>query len=98
MPVALTAAFPHVHEGNLYSRRLAVDGVERSYHELIMWTSQFGYVGLPATVVPIGLTPRGVPVGMQIVGPHLGDRTTLAFAREVERICGGYQVPPLGRI
>ena len=94
-PVAMVAAFPHVHEGHLYSRRLDVDGVERSYHELIMWTSQFGYVGLPSTVVPVGLSPRGVPVGIQVVGPHFGDRTTLAFARHIERVLGGYQVPPI---
>lgn len=96
-PVAMVAAFPHVHEGHLYSRRLDVDGVERSYHQLIMWTSQFGYVGLPSTVVPIGLTPRGVPVGIQVVGPHHGDRTTLAFARHIEQVLGGYQVPPIAR-
>lgn len=94
-PVSMVAAFPHVHEGHLYSRRLDVDGEERSYHQVIMWTSQFGYVGLPATVVPIGISPRGVPVGLQIVGPHFGDRTVLEFARHVERICGGYQVPPI---
>jgi len=94
-PVALVAAFAHMHEGNLYSRSLDVDGAARPYYDLIKWTSQFGYVGLPSTVVPVGLTPRGVPVGIQIIGPALGDRTTLEFARHVERICGGYQPPPL---
>ena len=93
-PVAHVAAFPHTQEGTLYDRTLMVDGVERPYTELIMWTSQFGYVGLPSTVVPIGIAPRGVPVGIQVVGPHLGDRTTLAFARHLERLLGGYQVPP----
>jgi len=94
-PVAHVAAFPHDHDGTLYERNLTVDGVDRPYSHLIMWTSQFGYVGLPSTVVPIGLTDRGVPVGIQIVGPHLHDRTTLAFARFIEQLLGGYQVPPL---
>lgn len=93
-PVAITAAFAHMHEGNLYTRTLEIDGRERSYTDLIKWTAQFGYVGLPSTVVPVGLSPRGVPVGIQVVGPHLGDRTTLAFARYLERLLGGYQVPP----
>lgn len=93
-PVAHVAAFPHQHEGTLYDRTLVVDGVERPYTEVIMWTSQFGYVGLPSTVVPVAITPRGVPVGIQVVGPHLGDRTTLAFARHLEQLLGGYQPPP----
>ena len=94
-PVAHVGAFPHTQTGSLYSRELTVDGVERPYSELIMWTSQFGYVGLPATVVPIAIAPRGVPIGIQVVGPHLGDRTTLAFARHIEQLLGGYRVPPM---
>ena len=93
-PVAHVAAFPHQQQGTLYDRTLLVDGVERPYNEVIMWTSQFGYVGLPSTVVPVAVSPRGVPVGIQVVGPHLGDRTTLAFARHLEELLGGYQVPP----
>ena len=49
--------------------------------------------GLPATAVPIERTDTGLPVGIQIVGPYLEDRTTLAFARLVEREFGGF-VPP----
>ncbi len=97
-PVSFSAAFEHQHEGNLYTRRLQVDGVERPYADLIAWTSQFGYVYLPATVVPVGLTADGLPVGLQIVGPYLGDRTTLEFARYVESLLGGYQVPPIARL
>ena len=96
-PVAIVAAFEHQHEGGLYTRVLNVGGKERAYSELIVWTSQFGYVGLPATAVPIMISPRGVPIGMQVVGPHLGDRTTLQFARHLEQVMGGYQVPPMAR-
>ena len=93
-PVAITAAFPHMHEGTLYSRNLCIDGVDRPYSQLIVWTAQFGYVGLPSTVVPVGLTSNGLPVGIQVIGPYLGDRSTLAFARHIEALLGGYQVPP----
>ena len=93
-PVAICAAFPHMPDGNLYSRTLDIDGVQRPYADLIKWTAQFGYVGLPSTVVPVGFTPQGLPVGIQVVGPHLGDRTTLAFARHLEQLLGGYQPPP----
>ena len=97
-PVAFVGAFEHQHEGTLYTRTLTVDGRVRPYSDLIVWTSQFGYVYLPSTVVPVGLTKGGVPVGIQVVGPYLGDRTTLEFARYVELLLGGYRVPPIALI
>ena len=60
----------------------------------------FGWVGLasvaylPATVVPVGRAAAGLPVGIQIVGPFLVDRTTLAVARHVEGLLGGFVPPP----
>lgn len=94
-PTAFIAAFEHIDGGNLYTRTLEVDGTTRPYADLIAWTTQFGYVYLPATVVPAGRTPSGLPVGLQIVGPFMGDRTTLEFARFVESVTGGYKAPPL---
>lgn len=94
-PVAFSTAFPHVEEGNLYTRQLPGDHGNRPYADLLSWTVQFGYVHLPSTVVPAGWTPSGLPVGIQIVGPYLGDRTTLEFARVVESITGGWRVPPV---
>ena len=97
-PVAFIPAFPHLQEGNVYSRRITVDGGERDYADLLAWTTQFGYVYLPSTVVPVGWTPDGLPVGVQVVGPYLGDRSTLAFARLLESLLGGYRVPPIAQI
>jgi amidase len=97
-PVAFTAAFPHIHEGNVYSRRIAVEGTERDYADLLAWTTQFGYVYLPSTVVPVGWTTDGLPVGIQVVGPYLGDRSTLAFAKFLETLLGGYQIPPIAEL
>ncbi|MCH1614861.1 MAG: amidase [Acidimicrobiales bacterium] len=97
-PVAITAAFHHQIEGNLYTRTLDVDGEDRPYADLIVWTSQFGYVYLPSTVVPVGKTKRGLPIGIQVVGPYLGDRTTIEFAKYIEQLLGGYEVPPLAKI
>ena len=97
-PVAFVPAFEHIADGNLYTRTLHVDGVDRPYAHLIAWTTQFGYVYLPSTVVPAGWTSDGLPVGLQIVGPYLGDATTIEFAKFVEAITGGYRVPPLARL
>jgi amidase len=49
---------------------------------------------LPATVVPVGLTGAGLPVGIQIVGPYLEDRTMLVVARCIEELLGGFVPPP----
>ncbi|MDH4146682.1 MAG: amidase [Acidimicrobiia bacterium] len=97
-PVAVVAAFPHSHEGTVYTRPIDVDGVTRSFADLICWTSLIGYVYLPSTVVPVGWTADGLPVGIQIVAPYLEDRTALAFATQVERVLGGYRPPPRAQL
>lgn len=51
-------------------------------------------------MVPVGLVAggtAGLPVGVQIVGPFLGDRTTLAVAAVVEQLMGSVGTPPLLR-
>jgi len=94
-PVAFTAAFEHQTQGNLYTRTLPTSMGDRAYADLIAWTTQFGYVYLPATVVPAGWTPDGLPVGIQIVGRYLGDHTCLAMAARLENLLGGYRIPPI---
>jgi Asp-tRNA(Asn)/Glu-tRNA(Gln) amidotransferase A subunit family amidase len=50
-------------------------------------------LGLPATVAPIDRSPSGLPVGVQIIEPYLGDRTTIMLAELLEREFGGF-IPP----
>jgi amidase len=45
-------------------------------------------------VAPIGRSPSGLPIGVQIIGPFLEDRTTIAFAGLMEREFGGFVSPP----
>jgi amidase len=49
---------------------------------------------LPATAVPVGRTPARLPVGFQVVGPYLEDRTPIDFARRLADVIGGYESPP----
>ena len=45
--------------------------------------------------MPIGKSPEGLPIGVQIIGGYLEDRTTIAFAELIEREFGGFTPPPL---
>jgi amidase len=49
---------------------------------------------LPATVAPIERSASGLLIGVQIIGPYLEDRTTIAFAALIERQFGGFVPPP----
>ena len=93
-PVAPTVAFSHNHKQPLPSRSLVVNGQERPYLENMAWTLMAIVSGLPATVVPVGLSESGLPVGIQIIGPSLEDRTTLDFARGLSELIGGFRPPP----
>ena len=91
-PIMPTAAFPHDH-GPFQARVTKVDGEEISYYEQIFWAGLLTMPYLPASVAPVGLTPGGLPVGMQIVAPYLEDRTAIHFARLLEGVVGGFQAP-----
>lgn len=52
------------------------------------FTPLFNYCGVPAVSVPVALV-RGLPVGLQIVGPRFADRRVLEFARRIEAVVGG---------
>lgn len=94
MPVNITPAFKHNHAPNLFKRKLEVDGIQRSYFEQFMWIGPPTSALLPVTTAPIGVTPHGLPIGMQIVGAYLEDKTTIEFARLLDNITGGCKTPP----
>jgi amidase len=94
MPVAVVPAIKHDHSEPFIDRVLPLGDGTRSYLDLFGWVGLATVAYLPATVIPVGRTPDGLPVGLQIVGPYLQDRTTLAVARAVEELLGGYVPPP----
>jgi amidase len=93
-PATPTPAFPHDHAEDQETRRLNIDGKEIRYRNQLVWSSVATLLGLPATVAPIALSAEGLPIGAQIIGPYLEDRTTIAFAALVEREFGGFVPPP----
>ncbi len=85
-------AFPHIAE-DPNSRTLSIDGQPTPYFAQLAWPGLATFPNLPATAVPIGQTKAGLPIGAQIIGAFLEDRTTLAFAELLEREFGGFKAP-----
>lgn len=95
-PVTVVPPFRHVHstEGSNWANATLADHGDRHYSDLIGWSALIGSAYLPVTVPPIGRTADGLPVGIQVVAPYLHDRTSLAFARCMTDVLGGYEPPP----
>lgn len=92
-PIMPTPAFPHDHSP-FGERTLRVDDHVIAYAEQLFWAGLVTVGYLPSTVVPVGTSPEGLPVGMQVVAPFLDDRTALHFARLLEDEIGGFAPPP----
>lgn len=93
-PVTPTVAFPHIQTQPMFERTLVVNGKDHRYMEHLTWAMMAVVSGLPATVAPVGLSDSGLPVGIQIIGPKLADRKTIAFAKSMSRLVGGFVAPP----
>ena len=93
-PVGPVAAFPHDHRP--FQRRVLTlsDGTKAPYLALLRWIALATACGLPATTVPAGRTPGGLPVGAQLIGPRGADSRTLAVAEAIEDALGGFIRPP----
>ncbi|XP_076377462.1 fatty-acid amide hydrolase 2-A isoform X2 [Megalopta genalis] len=58
----------------------------------------YNVLGLPVTQCPMGLNSKGLPVGVQIIANTGNDQLTIAMAKEIERVFGGWQQPPATEI
>lgn len=59
-----------------------------------VYTAILNVLELPSTQVPLGLNARGLPLGVQVVGPRDHDHLTIAVAQSLERVFGGWVQPP----
>ena len=95
-PVNFTPAFPH-DPRPFEQRTVATADGERPYDAQPFWISHASLPGLPAVSAPVGRTARGLPVGMQIIGPLYEDDTAITFAELAADVVGGYERPPVSR-
>jgi len=93
-PAAASAAFPHDHVGERHERTILVNGKKVPTTDQLFWAGYSGCFLLPSTVAPLGLTPQGLPSGVQIVTRQYGDLTAIRFAELLEQEYAGFVPPP----
>jgi fatty acid amide hydrolase 2 len=57
------------------------------------YTAIFNVMEMPSTQVPLGLDPRGLPLGVQVVAPRRRDHLSIAVAMALETMFGGWRPP-----
>jgi amidase len=92
-PVNFTPAFPH-DTRPFEERKIVTPEGERPYNDQSFWISHASLPGLPAVAAPVGRTPGGLPIGVQIVAPIYEDDTAITFAELLADVIGGYESPP----
>ena len=93
-PAATTTAFPHNQEGERWERMVQVNGKDQPGTDQLFWAGYSCCYYLPGTVAPIGFCDKGLPIGVQIVGPQYGDRTCIELAKLIESEYHAYTPPP----
>jgi Asp-tRNA(Asn)/Glu-tRNA(Gln) amidotransferase A subunit family amidase len=64
------------------------------YLDAFSYSQCFNLLGNPAAVVPMGRSPEGLPIGVQIVGRPWEEERVLAISHCVEE-AGGWKEPPI---
>jgi amidase len=93
-PVVPAPEMHHNHSHDFFNRTIRVNGSPHPYMNTAGWAGLTGLVYLPSTVMPAGSTSDGMPIGLQVVGPYLGDSTTIQAAKLISEITGGFRQPP----
>lgn len=88
-PVCAVPAFSHGE------REWRIDGRTVGYLDAMSYCQWFNALGNPAAVVPVGHSPEGLPIGVQVVGRPFEEELVLAVAQEIESRCGAIGEPPL---
>ncbi|PZQ60273.1 MAG: amidase [Phenylobacterium zucineum] len=93
-PIAPVPAFPHDRRPFRKRSLKTSDGGIIPYPSMLTWISAATALRLPATAVPAGRTPAGLPVGVQLIGPLGADGRVLAVAQAIDEAVRGFEPPP----
>ena len=95
IPALPVPAFPHDHSEQARRTVATPEGPLPYIQALLSYMSVANLTGCPATVAPAGKTAKGLPVGIQILGPYLEDATPIRLASLLAKENGGF-TPPSG--
>ena len=70
------------------------DALRPAELKLLRNTRPFNVWGLPAISVPCGFTAAGLPIGLQIIGPHWGEATVVRLAYAYEQATDWHKQSP----
>ena len=68
-------------------------GAEAVIQRLTRFTRPINYLGLPSLSIPSGFTRKGLPVGLQLVGPQFSENALYRVAHALEGELGFDPVP-----
>jgi amidase len=82
-PVVPIPAFPHCPFGS----EIEIEGKKYPYFEAIgAYTTLFNLTGHPVVVLPLSLSAKGLPIGVQLVGKRGEDMKLLTIACKLSKI------------
>jgi amidase len=87
-PVSSVPAFRHGE------RSWIINGQMVEYLDAMRYTQWFNLLAAPAAVMPVGRSPEGLPIGVQLAGRPFEDEVVLKVASVIDREFG-YQPPPM---
>ncbi len=81
-PVSAIPAFRHGE------RSWMIEGQSVDYLDAMRYTQWFNLLGAPAAVVPVGKSPEGLPIGVQVAGRPFEDEIVLGIAEAIDKEFG----------
>ena len=87
-PVSSSTAFPH-GEGTWRP------GEKECYRDTMRFSQWLNLTGLPGASVPVAISAKGLPIGVQVIGRPHEEELVLAVAEQIENGRGPWQAPPL---
>jgi Asp-tRNA(Asn)/Glu-tRNA(Gln) amidotransferase A subunit family amidase len=86
-PVASIPAFRHGERSWQVERKTV------RYLDAWSYTEWFNLLGTPAVTVPVGKSPEGLPIGVQLIARPWQEEVVISVAAALEHQCGGYAHP-----